>query len=195
MVNQVEIMKQLKDLTLILYDFYKKIWEIWKEASEVDYKAVYSEFNEKFVSNTLSIIEGLPHEISERVYYDVLTGLMEIRFALELVFLAQFYGKKTEVPDAIKINLDEALEMPLKAFSALLELFDVYGSKEKTKEKVAEISRLEGLMDQSQLTLMRQIDSLREKENNFSLLVIYNVLHNIEVVLDKLEEISNILLR
>ena len=195
MVERVEVMKKLREFTSVLYGFYKKMWKVWRGEEEVNYKEIYLEFNEKFINNALEIIESLPHEVSERIYYDVLTGLMEIKFSLELVFLAQFYGKKIDIPETIKINLDEALEMPLKAFNALLELFDTYSSKEKAKEKVAEITRLEGLMDQSQLTLMRQIDSLKEKENNFSLLVIYNILHNIEAVLDKLEEISNILLR
>ena len=50
-------------------------------------------------------------------------------------------------------------------------------------------------MDQSQLTMLRQIESLKGKENDFALLIAYKIAHSIEGIIDVLEDISNYLSR
>lgn len=198
MEDTISLMKSLKNLANILYNFYKEFWDLRNkdvEKEEVNFYNIYIKFQEEYAKAILPLINMLPHEISKRIYYDLIYNFMTIKHQLELIFLTQVYGIKIDIPEALKINLDEALEMPLKAFNVLIELFDVYDSKEKLKDKISELSRLEGLMDQSQLTLLRQMEAMKGKEDDFSLMIIYKILHSVESILDSLEDIGNYLSR
>jgi len=193
-VDHGTLFKKIREITNILYSFYKSIWETIKtsgETEDTDYERRYLVFQQRYASKILETINSLPHKISDRVYYDLIYKLTDIKDHLEKIFITSLYGLKKGIPEAFSVSLDEALDMPLKAFSTLIEAFDNYESPDIFKEKISEISRIERLMDQSQLTIMRQIEGSKGKGEDFNLMIIFKVTHSLEAIVDSIEDIAN----
>jgi len=195
------IMTKIKELAQTSSDFYKYVSDFYRrmrEISDEEYGMHIQElinYQNKYSELTCELIKILPKDATLRIYFDIVSGFQDIKYHLENLFITVIYGSKTEIPEPLKVNLDEAIELPLKAFSKIIGALEQYDFKEKLKENIKEISRLEGLMDQSQLTMLRQIESLKGKENDFALLIAYKIAHSIEGIIDVLEDISNYLSR
>lgn len=193
-VDQGTIIKKIRELINILYTFYKGIWETIKSGSELeeaDYEKRYLVFQQRYASKMLETIDALPHKIADRIYYDIIYKLTDIKDHLEKIYITSLYGLKRGIPEAFTVSLEEALDMPLKAFNTLLEAFDNYETPEIFKEKVGEISRLERVMDQSHLTIMRQIEGSKGKGDDFNLMIVFKVTHSLEAIVDCVEDIAN----
>ncbi len=193
-VDHETLIKKIREITSILYNFYKSIWEAIKgggEKEETDFEKRYLVFQQRYASKIFEVIDALPHKISDRVYYDLIYKLSDIKDHLEKIFITSLYGLKKGVPEAFSVSLDEALDLPLKAFTTLIEAFDNYESTDILKEKIGEISKIERLMDQSQLTIMRQIEGSKGKGDDFSLMIIFKVTHSLEAIVDSIEDIAN----
>jgi len=197
--DPVSIMKKIKDLTNVLYGFYKSIWSFYKDKEkgeeESSLEETYLVFQQKYLSKLLEIVSDMPKEIGKRIYFDLIYTLNEIKGELEKLFITLIYGRDVQLPESFNVSLDEALDIPLKAFNELLDLLESQDSPEKFKEKLNEVSRLEGIMDQSELMVMRQIESFKGKEDNFPLLIVFKVVHSLEEIVDKIEDIGNYLSR
>lgn len=201
MSSREYIMGKIRELAAISRDFYRIILETYKKMKNIEDEELgkhineFKEYQTKYSEETCDLIKILPKDASLRMYYDIISSFQEIKHHLENLFITVIYGSRTPFPEPIKDSLDEAMELPLKAFEKMINALEQYDSKEKLRENINDISKIEGVMDQSHIMLIRQINTLKGKEDDFALMIVYKIAHSIEGIIDVLEDISNYLSR